>query len=227
MRLGAIAAILLSVLSAGATATPRESPYKKIKNAVTRQAFGVASTSVIQVAVGGGFGQEFTRDLQFGLSYRYHLSPFIGLGLTVLGGLSFESGLVGEIRGAGRPELLNNVRPETMRAVATVDFHLVPIYGKFVLFGRYAVHYDLTLTVGVGVAAIQRKMLDGQTGIPEGGTRGALSPTVGASLRLLFSRNIGLFGEFRDFIWSEENAITRQRGISNHYSVTIGPAFVF
>jgi outer membrane beta-barrel protein len=220
------ALLALTVLPAAAFAAEKTSPYEKIKDAVIRKIYSVESTSAFSIQVGAGFGQEYTRDLQFGLSYRYHPSHYIGVGATVLGGLSFESSLVGEIRNA-RPQSLNSVRPDVMPLAVMVDLHIVPIYGKFVAFGRYQVHYDLSLTVGAGVALVKRKALDGQTNVPEGGMRGSFSPSFGASLRMLFGKRVGLAAEFRDYVWSEDNPITRERGFANHFSVTLGPVFVF
>jgi outer membrane beta-barrel protein len=219
-----VAAFLLC--PTGARAQERPSPFSKIKEAVARKAFTLESTSALSLSVGAAFGQEYTRDLQFGLSYRYFFNDYLGIGVTVLGGLPFEGGLTDEIRSA-RPEAINNVRPETMRLAGTVDLHLVPIYGKFVLFGRFSVHYDLSLCVGFGVALVQGKGLDGQINIPTLPQRGTFTPSFGAGFRLLFSQHVGMTVDFRDYLWDEQNPITRQKSWSNHYSVTLGPTFRF
>jgi outer membrane beta-barrel protein len=210
----------------GAWAQERPSPFSKIKEAVVRKAFELDATSALSVSIGAAFGQEYTRDLQFGLSYRYFVNDYLGLGITLLGGLPFEGGMVDEIRSA-RPEALNNVRPEVMRLAGTVDLHLVPIYGKFVLFGRFSVHYDLSLCIGFGVALVEGKSLDGQTDVPALPRRGAFTPSFGAGFRLLFSQHVGMTFDFRDYLWDEQNPITRQKSWSNHYSVTLGPSFRF
>jgi outer membrane beta-barrel protein len=214
-------ALGLLALSSSAAAEERTPPFERIKDAVIRKIYSVERTHAFAINVGGGWGQEYTHDVQFGISYRYHPSNYIGVGLNFLGGLAFETGIVDEIR-AQRPASLNNIRPETMRAVGTVDFHLVPIYGKFVAFGKYMVHYDLSLTIGAGVALVKAKALDGQTGVPEGSMRGAFTPAAGASLRMLFGKSAGLAAEFRDYIWSETGV-----GVAHHLSVTLGPVFVF
>jgi hypothetical protein len=227
----ALALACLVVLSAAplARAAERESSYARIKEAVVKQLHPVANRHALSIHVGVGFGQEFTRDLQFGLSYRYHWSDFFGAGLTVFGGLAFESGLVGDIR-AARAASLDNIRPEAQLAAFTADFHLVPIYGKFVTFGKYAVHYTLTFSAGVGGVLATGKSLDGQS--PSVAARSSafkIAPFFGASLRLLFSRGVGLTFEFRDYIWSERLATssTDATGIGNHFSFSVGPVFLF
>lgn len=210
-----------------ADAADRESPYEKIKDAVIRKVHPIARKSVFTVNTGFGFGQEYTRDLQFSLSYRYHFNEFIGAGLTAVYSLPFESGLVGEIRNA-RPASLNNIQPEAMMLGVTADLHIVPIYGKFVVFGKHAVHYTISLTVGGGVVLAKRKDLDGQTGLPAADMNIKIAPAVGASLRMFFSKSVGLNLEFRDYIWSEALATDPTKsGWGNHYSFTVGPAFQF
>src|SRR5262245_18199642 len=123
MRAIALAAALAAtalVGVSGAGAEERTSPYEKIKDAVIRKTHTVDHSHTFAINVGGGFGQEYTHDLQFGISYRYHPSNYVGVGFTFLGGLPFETGLVDEIRTA-RPAALNNVRPESMRAAGSVD----------------------------------------------------------------------------------------------------------
>jgi outer membrane beta-barrel protein len=219
------ALLLAALLPALATAEERPPPFRKIKDAVIRKAFPVEGTSALFLGIGGGFGQEYTRDLNFALSYRYHLKEYLGVGLTVVGGLTFGSALVEQVREAGQ---INAVRPEAPLAQAAVELHFVPVYGKFVLFGRYGVHYDLTLSVGVGVAAVKRKEFDGQSALGGGGLHGAFSPAFGVGLRMLFSKGVGLAAEFRDFVWSEKNPLNNnESSIASHYSFTIGPLFAF
>lgn len=219
--------LALCALSSAAHAADRESPYEKIKDAVIRKAHPIAGQSVLTVNAGFGFGQEYTRDLQFSLSYRYHFNEYLGAGLTAAFSLPFESGLVDEIRSV-RPASLNNLQPEAMMLGVTADFHLVPIYGKFVLFGKHAVHYTISVTAGAGMVLAKRKELDGQTGLPAADMKLKAAPAVGASLRLLFSKNVGLSVEFKDYLWDEALATNPAKsGWSNHFSIFVGPAFQF
>lgn len=218
---------LTLAVSAVASAAEREPPYKKIKDAVVRKLLPVEGSHVLSVGLGVSFGQEYTRELLFGVSYRYHWSEYMGAGLSVLGGLPFESGLVGDIRGAS-PAQLNNIRPEASMVAFTADFHVVPIYGKFVVFGKSVFHYALTLSVGVGGVLAQGKKLDGQT-VDARGSEFKVSPFWGLGLRIQFTRRVGLALDLRDYIWSERIATssTDKTGWGNHFALTIGPAFRF
>ncbi len=104
----------------------------------------------------------------------------------------------------------------------------MPIYGKFVAFGKFAVHYVMALTVGAGGVLAKRKDLDGQTGLPAAETSFRFAPNVGVHVRLSFSENVGMFAEFRDYIWQEKIATSpAEKAWGNHFSVVLGPAFSF
>ena len=222
-----LALVVVAAGGASAYAAERESPYEKAKDAVVRKLSPSKGSHVLTVGVGVSFAQEYTRDLLFGLSYRYHFTEYIGAGVSVLGGLPFESGLVGDVRTAN-PAALNQIRPEVGQLAFTADFHLVPIYGKFVLFGKYVAHYGVTFSVGVGGVLAQGKKLDGQT-VAERGSDFKVSPYWGVGLRILFSRSVGLAVDLRDYLWSERIATNPgdQSSWGNHFALTIGPAFRF
>ena len=84
---------------------------------------------------------------------------------------------------------------------AALNFHYVPIYGKFAMFSTRIVHWEALFTAGVGFT--QSEVIPRDPKLP-GWTNFLITPNVGLSFRVFLSRWITLNLGVRDFILSAQ-----------------------
>jgi outer membrane beta-barrel protein len=95
---------------------------------------------------------------------------------------------------------------------AALNFHYVPVYGKFAVFNRHLITWEAYFTAGVGIA--QSEVIPRDTRFP-GFTSFLISPNVGASMRFFLNKwltvNIGV----RDYIFIDKFEPTNRSAIMN------------
>jgi outer membrane beta-barrel protein len=83
---------------------------------------------------------------------------------------------------------------------AALDFSYVPIYGKFALFNRAIIHWEIYVIAGVGVTqteVIPRNPAD------RGFTNYNITPNVGIGGRIFFNRWLAMHIGLRDYIFND------------------------
>lgn len=108
---------------------------------------------VIAPQFGITLNDAYERNLLAGVSWRYFLDSWIGLGVDVWAGGGVETALTEDIN----RELSNGAQTFTLgtsslRLLAGATVELVPFTGKAVIFGEQFVRVDLHVDLGVGVA---------------------------------------------------------------------------
>ncbi len=171
----------------------------------------------------------FQRNLLLGAQLAYHLTDAWAIGATVLGGVPFNSGLADRIEDE-RPEKSDAGAFSHVGLLGTLEVIYTPLVGKFALFGRSVLNYDLHVLAGVGATLVSGSTdVDGAT--PTG--------SVGVGLRTFVTDGMAVNLEFRDYIYSSSlNAVVESDGqgatttstdsnISNNFAVTVGFGFYF
>jgi outer membrane beta-barrel protein len=81
---------------------------------------------------------------------------------------------------------------------AGLNFHYTPVYGKFALFSRSIVHWDGSLTAGVGIT--ESEVIPRNPAM-QSFTNMLVTPSVGASMRVYFSDFLTLHLGLRDYVF--------------------------
>lgn len=97
----------------------------------------------------------YVRNLGLGVSWRYFLRQWVGLGIDAVGGIGVETDLADridrELSEGGRPFELST---SSLRLLVNGTVEFVPLEGKFMLFGEHLVQVDVHLQAGLGMALI-------------------------------------------------------------------------
>jgi outer membrane beta-barrel protein len=236
LRLALVLASLLaaagSAHAAGGITGDKKSALDKLEegDAVRKRVLLRGGRFEAAPAVGFTLGDAFSRNVLLGGQLTYHFTESWALGATVFGGLGVTTGLADDVK-SKRPEKVDGDEAfSNVGLLGSLDVYYSPLIGKFALFGRNVLHYDLHLLLGVGGASVSgTKDVEGFS----------LAPVAGIGMRTFlndwFSVNLSL----RDYIYSSAiNAVTETNEsggadtsasdeISNNFAVTIGAAFYF
>jgi outer membrane beta-barrel protein len=179
--------------------------------------------------LGVTLGDAFQRNVLFGAQLAYHFSEAWALGATVFGGVAVNTGLADKVKDE-RPDRVDDNAFSKLGLLGTLDVYYSPLIGKFALFGREVVHYDLHLLAGIGGAQVS-----GNSKV-EGFSP---APVVGLGMRTFVNDWMSVNLSVRDYIYSSAlNAVTQtdDKGstktkasseLSNNFALTVGFAFYF
>ena len=127
-----------------------------------------------------------------GVSYRYYLTSWLGVGADVLAGGAARTALADDIeRELSRPDAPFEFDVTSLRTLATLSVEIVPMSGKALLFSSALVHWDLHLSGGAGVA-----MVAGEGRIEDSVSA---SPFFGVGTRFFPTRGVSIGLEVRDY----------------------------
>jgi len=164
----------------GSPPTMNESPILKGRHLVA-PSFGVT------------IGDPYSRNLMAGLTYRYHITSWFGLGLDLWAGGAVKTALTEDIeRELSRPDAPFKLSTTSLTALANLSLEFVPLSGKAMLFSDTLVHWDLHLMGGVGAAIVS-----GDDRIDDSVS---LAPVFGVGMRFFFDRWLSLGFDLRDYL---------------------------
>ena len=176
--------------------------------------------------VGFTLNDAFQRNVLFGANLGYHITDSFALGATVFGATSLDTGLAEDVlsKRAERAEGFSSIQ-----LMASGELVYTPLIGKFALFGRMVINYDLHILAGGGFASLTGNVEDLQSGTP--------MAVAGVGFRAFTADWMALNIEVRDYIFSSAlNSIANAEAdgdnnaeteISNNFAVTVGFGFFF
>ncbi len=228
---GAPAVTVGSSAHAASIQGPRRSALERLEegDAIRKRLLLRGGRFELTPTVGFTLNDAFQRNLLVGAHLAYHLNDDWALGATVMGGFAFNSSLADRIE-TERPEKADAGAFSNVGFLGTVEVLYSPLVGKFALFGRSVLNYDLHLLAGLGGTLVSGSS-DVESATPTG--------VVGIGLRTFVTHGMALNIEVRDYIYSSAlNSVVEPAGdgqqstsadssISNNFAVTIGFGFYF
>ena len=176
--------------------------------------------------VGFSFGDVYVRNLSAGLNYRYYFTNWFGAGVDFYAHyLNLDTSLTGQITDElTQPGQSGAPSTSGLGIMATAAITLVPIYGKFMLFGKVPLAYDVHIIAGAGYATTSG------TGRIESG--GGFTPMFGFGARIFFSSWIALEVEVRDYMLNMQlvapsSVVNPAETFEHNWMVTTGVSFFF
>lgn len=94
---------------------------------------------------------------------------------------------------------------------AALDFHYVPVYGKFAVFDQHIVHWETFFTAGVGVT--QSEVLPRDPAL-QPFTNFLVTPNVGAAMRFFITRWTTVHVGIRDYVFVDKFEATDRMEVS-------------
>lgn len=175
---------------------------------------------------GFSMNDAYQRSLSAGITYRYYVNNWLGVGIDFVGTyFNFDTGLTEQIDAqlsapgkSGKPSTSNP------SIIPTVAVTFVPIYGKMMLFGTFPMAYDVQITLGAGYA-----LTNGEGRIDDGGS---FAPMWGVGTRFFFSDWIALEVGLRDYIIdmpivAPSDVKDPEPSFTQNFMVTLGVSFFF
>lgn len=164
---------------------------------VVRKPFLKVGRTELMPMVGVTMNDNMIRHESLGGEFNYWLTDALAVGVEgqyLVHNFNEPYDLVA--RQARRLPTLNQYNWET-----ALDFHYVPVYGKFAIFDRKLITWEAFFTAGIGVG--QSEVVPRDTKYP-GFTNFLIEPNVGASMRFFLAKwltvNIGI----RDYVFVDK-----------------------
>lgn len=210
-------------------AGPKRSALERLEegDAIRRRLLLRGGRFELTPTLGFTMNDAFRRTALFGAQLNYHISDSVAIGVTALGGVSYNSSLADRIT-AERPEQVNQGAFSDLAMLGTAEFQYAPLIGKFAVFGRYVFNYDLHLIAGAGLG-----LRSGERDVGNA----TFTPVVGLGLRTFVNDSMAVTIQLRDYIYSSAlNAVPRADGSegvksddswSNNFALTMGFGFYF
>lgn len=157
-------------------------PFLKVRRTELTPMFGTTMNDnmVKHITLGGELAYYLTDVLAIGVEGHYYIDTF---------GEPFD--LVA--RQARRLPTVNKYNWS-----AALDFHYVPVYGKFAVLDRKLVAWEVAFTAGIGAG--QSEVIPRDTKFP-GFTNLLIMPNVGATMRFFLSKWLTVNVGIRDYIF--------------------------
>lgn len=174
---------------------------------VVRKPFLKVSRIELTPSWGITMNDNIIRHLQFSGALNYHLTDVLAVGIE-------GSYYVKDLREPFDLVARQARRLPTVNEYlygAALNFHYVPIYGKFAVLDEHIIHWETALTAGVGFT--QSQVLPRDPAL-QSFKNFLITPNVGASMRFFISRfltvNIGL----RDYVFVDKYEATSRMEVS-------------
>lgn len=237
-----LAVLVCAGTALSATATAKEGPLEGappiMEETLWRAGrFEIAPTIGISIPDPYSGATAYETPLLVGFQANYFILDWLGVGLDLGYGLSFDTDLHDQVdrelaakqnaicpdpgpegtedqkkvrlECLGSLKLTDSIRTASPELLVSANVSFVPIKGKFVAFDGLLMHYDVHLLLGAGIA-LMRGEPDSKADDLFGGIAFA-GPVVGIGARTFFNDWFGLNVEFRDNLIST-SLVTDQTG---------------
>jgi outer membrane beta-barrel protein len=123
---------------------------------------------------------------------------------------------------------ISNLQTQRIHLLASSNFLVSPIYGKFHLIGRSVVHFDAYLLGGFGVAYDDTlEVSAASTGAPavQSNVRTGFDPLfdIGVGFKFFLNNDVGLVFDMRDYVVYSQ--LYSGQTLKSNYSVFLGLCF--
>lgn len=161
---------------------------------------------IIAPQVGLTLGDPYTQNFMAGLYWRYHLTPWFGIGADVWAGGGIDTSLTDDInRELSRPGNAFSLSTTSLQLLANATIELVPFSGKAILFSDALIRFDIHITAGIGVA-----LVSGDERIPDSTS---LTPTFGVGMRIFPNRWFSIGLDVKDYLVNRALAARRDGSV--------------
>ncbi len=161
---------------------------------VVRKPFLKLSRLEIMPQWGISMNDNLIRHQQLNLALNYYITDILGIGLE---GHLYAEEQREPLRVIGaQTRLLTQVNKYNWGA--QLNFHYVPIHGKFAVLDEYIVHWETALTAGIGVT--QSEVIPQNPSLPSF-TNLLITPNAGASMRFFITKYLTFSMGVRDYVF--------------------------
>lgn len=148
----------------------------------------------------------YEHNVMAGLSYRYYLASWIGLGVDVWAGAGIDTSLTDDInRELSTGTSTFQLGTSSLRLLANAAVDIVPFVGKAIVFSDQLVRVETHITLGLGVA------LSSGSGRVDDGT--SIAPMFGVGLKIFPSDWLAVGIDLRDYLVSRVLASRRDGSV--------------
>ncbi|PIE19649.1 MAG: hypothetical protein CSA66_02205 [Proteobacteria bacterium] len=149
---------------------------------------------LVAPAFGMTLNDPYQRNLMAGVTYRYYLASWVGVGVDVWAGGGVDTALTDDInRELSSDGQTFQLSTSSLQLLANAAVDLVPFTGKVMVFGDEMVRVELHLNLGIGVA-----LASGSGGRIDDEV--SLAPMFGVGMRFYPSDWLSVGVDLRDYL---------------------------
>jgi outer membrane beta-barrel protein len=195
----------LDDLLGGDGATPRKGDRKLAENriawsdvlVVIRKPFLKVSRLELLPTWGVTMNDNIIQHIQLAANLNYYLTDVLAVGLE--GNYYFDRNREPFDLVARQARRLPTVNKYNYGA--SLNFHYVPVYGKFAVLNEYLVHWETFFTAGVGFTESETKVRDPRF---QPFKNFLITPNVGASMRFFLTKFMTVHVGIRDYVFVDK-----------------------
>lgn len=193
------------LLGGGGGATPRKGDRKLAENriawsdilVVVRKPFLKVSRLELLPTWGVTMNDNLIQHVQLAANLNYYLTDVLAVGLE--GALYLDRNREPFDLVARQARRLPTVNKYNYGA--SLNFHYVPVYGKFAVLDEYLVHWETFFTAGVGFTQSETKVRDPRF---QPFTNFLITPNVGAAMRFFLTKFLTVHVGMRDYVFVDQ-----------------------
>jgi outer membrane beta-barrel protein len=190
---------------------------------VIRKPFLKLHRTELRPMVGTTMNDNIVRHISQGAELAYYLTDVLAIGVEgQYYEHTFEEPFDLVARQARRLPTVNQYNYS-----GALDFHYVPIYGKFAVVDKHIITWEVALTAGIG--AIQTEVIPRDKRFPAF-TNLNLSPNVGADMRFFLAKWLTINAGIRDYMFEDKFEPTMRDSMNNttadEAKANADPAFI-
>lgn len=199
-------ALLMSALLAAPGAASAENPLLDDAPPIMKVRPLLDGRHIIAPQVGLTIGDPYTQNFMAGVYWRYHLTPWFGIGADIWAGGGIDTSLTDDInRELSRPGVPFSLSTSSLQLLANATVELVPFSGKAMLFSDTLIRVDIHVTAGIGVA-----MVSGSERVED---TTSLAPTFGIGMRIFPNRWFSIGLDVKDYLVNRALAARRDGSV--------------
>jgi outer membrane beta-barrel protein len=195
----------LDNLLEGGGATPRQGDRKLAENriswsdivVVVRKPFLKVSRLELLPTWGVTMNDNIIQHLQLGANLNYYITDVLAVGLE--GAYYVDRNREPFDLVARQARRLPTVNKYNYGA--SLNFHYVPVYGKFAVLDEYLVHWETFFTAGIGFTESETKVRDPEF---QPFTNFLITPNVGVSMRFFLTKFMTVNVGIRDYVFVDQ-----------------------
>jgi outer membrane beta-barrel protein len=151
--------------------------------------------------VGATLNDPYAQQAVLGVAWRYFSYDWLGVGVDVMGGGAFKTGLTDQINDQlSLVDKTHQVETTSLQVLLHGTIEFVPIQGKVILPGGAVARFALSAQAGFGVAFLAGDdTFEREFDSPTGG-RTSLLPMFGGGIRLFPAPSFALGIDMRDYL---------------------------
>lgn len=183
--------------------------------------------------IGATINDPYTQQAMLGVSWRYFSHEWLGVGVDVMAGGAFKTGLTDQINEQlSLVDKTSQVETTSLQALLHGTLELIPLQGKVILPGGSVARFAVSAQAGFGMALLAGDDTFEREFSSAAGGRTSIMPMFGGGVRLFPAPSFALGVDMRDYmvnraLSTDQTGAIPDTSFGHNILVQVTASFVF